>query len=83
MIEFLKTIILFFQKQFDYTFNLIQCKTHSEHIKQLQLKIWLSKSPGERLKQFLIDNKALFNAWKKAKQNNQFNQQNNKSIAEE
>jgi hypothetical protein len=48
-----------------------------EHIKQIQLKIWLSKSPGERLKQFLIDNEALFTAWKKAKQSNQFNPKNN------
>ena len=31
-----------------------------EHIKQLQLKIWLAKSPGERLKQFLIDNDQFF-----------------------
>jgi hypothetical protein len=48
-----------------------------EHIKQIQLKIWLSKSPGERLKQFLIDNEALFTALKKAKQSNQFNPKNN------
>ena len=27
-----------------------------EHIKDLQLKLWLSKSPGERLYQFLVDN---------------------------
>jgi hypothetical protein len=38
-----------------------------EHIKQLQLKIWLAKSPGERLKQFLIDNEALLNFLEKAK----------------
>lgn len=27
-----------------------------EHVKQLQLKIWLNKAPGEQLKQFIIDN---------------------------
>ena len=39
-----------------------------QHIKDLQLKIWLSKTPGERLSQFLIDNEALYIAWKKAKE---------------
>ncbi len=39
-----------------------------EHIKQLQLKIWLSKTPAERLKQFLEDNEALFKFSAKAKQ---------------
>ena len=40
-----------------------------EHIKQLQLNIWLSKPPMERLLQFLQDNEALFLFWKK---NNSF-----------
>lgn len=35
-----------------------------EHIKQLQLQIWLSKPPGERLHQFLVDNDALYGFWK-------------------
>ena len=39
-----------------------------QHIKDLQLKIWLSKPPGERLRQFLIDNEELYLAWKKAKE---------------
>jgi hypothetical protein len=34
-----------------------------QNIKDLQLKIWLSKSPGERLKQFMEDNTALFHFW--------------------
>ncbi len=34
------------------------------HIKQLQLKNWLSKSPGERLLQFVIDNDKMFQALK-------------------
>ncbi len=38
-----------------------------QHIKDLQLKIWLSKSPGERLKQFLLDNEALYKFWQTAK----------------
>ncbi|AXY73592.1 hypothetical protein D3H65_06175 [Paraflavitalea soli] len=38
-----------------------------QHIKDLQLKIWLSKSPAERLKQFMEDNTALFQFWKAAK----------------
>lgn len=40
-----------------------------EYIKQLQLRIWLSKSPMERLLQFLQDNEALYFFWKK---NNSF-----------
>ena len=39
-----------------------------KHIKELQLKIWLSKSPGERLKQFMEDNAALFKFWHMAQQ---------------
>ena len=38
-----------------------------EHIKQLQLKIWLSKSPGERLKQFVVDNDQFFKFLETAK----------------
>lgn len=30
-----------------------------QHIKELQLKNWLSKPPMERLKQMMIDNEAL------------------------
>lgn len=37
-----------------------------QHIKELQLKIWLSKSPAERLKQFMEDNASLFQFWNKA-----------------
>jgi hypothetical protein len=39
-----------------------------KHIKELQLKIWLSKPPGERLLQFLKDNEVIFRIWKKAKE---------------
>ena len=35
-----------------------------DHIKQLQLSIWLSKTMSERLEQFIIDNDALFKMWK-------------------
>ena len=47
-----------------------------QHIKDIQLKIWLSKPPGERLRQFLVDNEALYLAWKKAKES----QQNDESV---
>jgi hypothetical protein len=33
-----------------------------DHIKELQLKIWLSKTPGERLYQFLVDNDKMYQA---------------------
>jgi hypothetical protein len=35
----------------------------SQDIKALQLKIWLSKSPMERLKQMMMDNEALMQFW--------------------
>lgn len=39
-----------------------------QHIRDLQLKIWLSKSPGERLLQLLKDNEELYLFWKKGKE---------------
>jgi hypothetical protein len=38
-----------------------------KHIKDIQLQIWLSKPPAERLRQFLIDNDALYTFWQEAK----------------
>ena len=37
-------------------------------IKDLQLKIWLSKTPGERLHQMMKDNEELINFWKQVRQ---------------
>jgi len=34
-----------------------------QHIKDLQLKIWLSKPPMERLKQMMEDNAAMLQFW--------------------
>ena len=44
-----------------------------QHIKDLQLKIWLSKPPMDRLRQFLIDNEKLYKFWNanKKKENDQ------------
>jgi hypothetical protein len=36
-----------------------------KHIMELQLKIWMSKTPGERLLQFIKDNEVMFRIWKK------------------
>jgi hypothetical protein len=41
------------------------------HIKQLQLAIWLAKSPEERLRLTLEDNDALFALWAELKKNKQ------------
>ena len=41
-----------------------------EHIKELQLKLWLSKPPEERLLQFIRENDAWWQALKEAKENN-------------
>ena len=38
-----------------------------QHIKELQLKIWLSKTPGERLYQFITDNDAMYKALREYK----------------
>jgi hypothetical protein len=42
-----------------------------QHIKDLQLKIWLTKQPMERLRQFLVDNDALFKFWKSVQLNSE------------
>lgn len=39
----------------------------TQDIKNLQLKIWLDKSPMERLHQFMTDNEALIKFWKEVK----------------
>ena len=39
----------------------------TQDIKNLQLKIWLEKSPMERLRQFMTDNEALIKFWKEVK----------------
>lgn len=39
-----------------------------KHIVDLQWKIWLSKTPEERLRQFLVNNDAMWKALKTAKQ---------------
>ena len=38
-----------------------------QNIKDLQLKIWLSKTPMERLKRMMEDNAALFRFWANTK----------------
>lgn len=43
-------------------------KDTPDHIKQLQLELWLSKTPGERLYQFLMDNDAMLKALRQAKE---------------
>lgn len=41
-----------------------------QHIKDLQLQGWLSKTPGERLYQFLIDNDVMYKALREYKLKN-------------
>lgn len=38
-----------------------------KHIKDIQLKLWLSKTPEERLYQFIMDNDAMYQALRKYK----------------
>jgi len=42
-------------------------KDTPDHIKKLQLQIWLAKSPAERLRQAIEDNEALFAFWEHAR----------------
>ena len=51
-------------------------KDTPDHIKALQLKIWLSKPPMERLKQMMIDNDALMNFWAAAKKQKEAESEN-------
>jgi len=37
------------------------------HIQELQLKLWLSKPPGERLYKFLMDNDTILKGLRQAK----------------
>lgn len=39
-----------------------------KHIKDLQLKLWLQKTPEERLLQFITENDAWWNALREAKE---------------
>ncbi|ENA1795382.1 hypothetical protein ABF176_002223 [Flavobacterium psychrophilum] len=39
----------------------------TQDIKNLQLKIWLNKSPMERLRQLMTDNEALIKFWNEVK----------------
>ena len=34
-----------------------------DHVKKIQLQIWLSKTPEERLRQAIEDNEALYTWW--------------------
>ena len=38
-----------------------------KHVQEIQLKLWLAKTPGERLLQFLTYNDAMYKALLKAK----------------
>lgn len=40
-------------------------KDTPKHIRDLQLKIWLSKPPMERLRIYLEENEIIFNDWMK------------------
>ncbi len=43
-----------------------------DHIKKIQLEIWLSKTPAARIKQFLDDNEMLYRFWDNAKKEKGF-----------
>lgn len=47
-----------------------------QHIKDLQLNIWLSKSPMERLKQMMEDNTALMRFWNETRKVTNSGEQN-------
>jgi hypothetical protein len=41
-----------------------------QHVKDIHLSLWMSKTPGERLYQFIIDNDAMYQALREYKINN-------------
>jgi hypothetical protein len=43
-----------------------------QHIREMQLKLWMSKTPEERLYQFIIDNDAMYQALRDFKIKNSF-----------
>ncbi len=51
-----------------------------KHVQEIQLTLWLSKSPGERLVQFLTDNDALYNGILDAKKSIQNQSQTEPAI---
>lgn len=53
----------------------------SEHIKQIQLDIWLSKSMSERLERTILDNDALFKFWKEARKQISSNNNTNADLS--
>ncbi|MBC7552834.1 MAG: hypothetical protein H7257_02520 [Taibaiella sp.] len=38
-----------------------------EHVKKIQLELWLAKTPGERILQYLKDNEELYKMWDSVK----------------
>ena len=56
-----------------------------QHIKDLQLKIWMDKPPMERLRQFLVDNEALYLFWRANKPDGleQVEQPNEKNLVKQ
>jgi hypothetical protein len=51
-----------------------------DYIKQLQLKIWLSKTMSERLEQFILVNDALFKLWQEAQKQISLNNNTNTGL---
>jgi hypothetical protein len=51
-----------------------------QHIKDLQLKIWLSKPPMERLRQMMENNAMLYQFWSKARKLDNGQEQNTSAI---
>jgi hypothetical protein len=47
-----------------------------QNIKDLQLKIWLSKSPMERLRQMMENNAMLYQFWSKTRRSDDRREQN-------
>ena len=47
-----------------------------QHIQDLQLKIWLSKSPMQRLRQMMENNAMLHQFWSKARRSDDIQEQN-------
>lgn len=56
--------------EFKNIWNYLKMTDTPKEIKDLQLKIWLAKSPAERLRQMLVDNEALYKFWAEMRMQN-------------
>lgn len=56
-----------FRIKVEHLSSFVKMEDTPQHIKDLQLKIWLSKPPGERLRQCIVDSEEFYKMMEQAK----------------